>query len=195
MITSIVSCAPGVRAARALLFGLALTLGLSACGSDVPIEPVDPNIGDINERSYIDRQKYGTIHGNDGFALSRLFSSRSAEEGEAVGPSGAVGVNGFLWRASLETVEFMPLISTDPFGGVIVTDWYAPPETPNERFKMTVYVRDRALRADGLKVAVFRQLRAPEGWVEAPTDPATPRGIEDAILTKARQLRVAQLGE
>jgi len=59
-------------------------------------------------------------------------------------------VNGYLWRASLDTLAFMPLASADPYGGVIITDWYVNPERPEERFKCTVYILDSRLRADGL---------------------------------------------
>src|ERR1041384_2175779 len=85
-----------------------------------------------------------------------------------------VGVNSFLWRASLDTVSFMPLASADPFGGVIITDWFSPPETPEERFKVNVYILGRELRADGLRVAVFRQNHAVDGrWIDSAVKPET----------------------
>lgn len=108
-----------------------------------------------------------------------------AEEG-----GGGIGVNSYLWRASLDTVSFMPLASADPFGGVIITDWYAPPETPGERFKVTVYILDRQLRADGIRVAVFKQRNGPAGWENAPVDEAVGRELENKILTRARELRI-----
>lgn len=104
-----------------------------------------------------------------------------------------IGVNGFLWRASLDTLSFLPLSSADPFGGVIITDWYAPPESPAERFKVTVYILGRELRADGVRVAVFRQRREGDrDWIDANTGENTATSLEDAILTRARELRVAQ---
>ena len=106
------------------------------------------------------------------------------------GGSGGIGVNSYLWRASLETISFMPVSSADPFGGVVITDWYTPGETPNERFKLNIYILGKALRADGVKVAVFRQVKdASGGWADANTPDQTGLKIEDAILTKARQLR------
>ncbi len=106
----------------------------------------------------------------------------------------AIGVNSFLWRATLDTIDFMPLASADPFGGVIVTDWYVNPEEPSERFKATVYILDSRLRADGLKVNIFRQAYQPgPGWIDQQSDPDTGLEIENAILTKARQLRIATL--
>ena len=106
-------------------------------------------------------------------------------------PTGSViGVNSFLWRASLETVSFMPISTADAFGGVIITDWYSPPESPQERFKLNVYILGRTLRADGVKVSVFRQLQGPTGqWADASVPTETAPKIEDSILTKARILR------
>ena len=107
------------------------------------------------------------------------------------GPSGSggIGVNSFLWRASLDTVAFMPLVSADPFGGVIITDWYTPPATPDERFKVNVYILGRALRADGIRASVFRQQNQGGTWIDAPVALNTATDLENAILTRARQLR------
>jgi hypothetical protein len=88
----------------------------------------------------------------------------------------------------------MPLNSADPFGGVIITDWYAPPETPNERFKMNIYILGRQLRADGIKITVFRQLQGPGGWTDAPVEARTATDLENQVLTRARQLRVQSAG-
>jgi hypothetical protein len=103
-----------------------------------------------------------------------------------------VGVNSYLWRATLDTVSFMPLASADPFGGVIITDWYSPAETPDERFKVNILILGRELRADGLRATVFRQKREPSGqWADAPVDQATGVDLENAILTRARQIRLS----
>jgi len=102
-----------------------------------------------------------------------------------------IGVNSFLWRASLETLEFMPLASVDPFGGVILTDWYASPEAPDERFKANVYILDTNLRADALKASIFKQVRDGQNWSDAAVDADTARQIENSILTRARQLYIA----
>jgi len=107
-----------------------------------------------------------------------------------------IGVNSHLWRASLDTISFMPLTSADPFGGVIITDWYAPPETPSERFKMTIYILARTLRADGLRVSVFRQEQSDQGvWVDSTINPSTISSLENKILERARQLRTGGIGE
>ena len=110
------------------------------------------------------------------------------------GPARTVGVNSYLWHATLDTLSFMPLASADPFGGVIITEWYSAPETPTERLKVTVYILDRKLRADGLKLAVFRQTQSGGAWVDAAVNPDTATKLEDAILTRARELRLASGG-
>jgi len=107
------------------------------------------------------------------------------------GTSRTVGVNSYLWHATLDTLSFMPLASADPFGGVIITDWYSSPSDPNERLKVTIYILDRRLRADGIKIAVFRQVRSNEGWVDSAVNADTATKLEDAILTRARELRLA----
>jgi uncharacterized protein YraI len=106
-----------------------------------------------------------------------------------------LGVNSYLWHASLDTMSFMPLVSADPFGGVIITDWYVATSAPDERLKVTIYISDRTLRADGLKVVVFRQTRNGNSWSDAQPSPDTAHKLEDAILTRARELRLATLGQ
>ena len=106
----------------------------------------------------------------------------------------SIGVNGYLWRASLDTLAFMPLASADPYGGVIITDWYSNPEKPDERFKCTVYILDTRLRADGLNVTVFKQTRDASGaWVDAAASDQTATDLENSILTRARQLRLSNV--
>lgn len=113
---------------------------------------------------------------------------------EAAADTSAIGVNGYLWRATLDTLSFMPLASADPYGGVIITDWYANPEKPDERFKATVYILDSRLRADGLNVSIHKQNRdATGGWINAPAAAQTETDIENAILTRARQLRLSNI--
>ena len=103
----------------------------------------------------------------------------------------ATTVNRYLWAASLETLDFLPVNSADPIAGLIISDWYINPEAPGERFKTTVYILDNALRADALRVSVFRQERDEAGaWIDSAVNPATGREIENAILTRARQLRL-----
>lgn len=102
-----------------------------------------------------------------------------------------IGVNSYLWRATLDTLSFMPLLQTDSNGGVIVTDWFVNPASPAERTKVTVSILDQDLRADALRVAVLRQINQNGQWVEAPVRAATAQKLEDIILTRARDLRRA----
>lgn len=166
--------------------------GLGACSERVSVQTENPHeTSGATQRERL-RDQYGTIHGGEGIVL--FDTSRRGRSEDGVG-GGGMAVNTFLWRAALETIDFMPLAQTDPFGGVIITDWYSPPEAPDERFKLNVYVRDRELRADGLKVALFRQARGENGaWLDAPVEPAAATAIEDDILTRARELRIASLG-
>jgi hypothetical protein len=100
-----------------------------------------------------------------------------------------IGVNAYLWRATLDTLSFMPLLQTDSNGGVIVTDWYANPKSPNERMKITVSILDQDLRADALRLAAARQVLQNGVWLDAPVEAGTVQKLEDVILTKARDLR------
>ncbi len=105
-----------------------------------------------------------------------------------------IGVNSYLWRASLDAVSFMPLLQTDSNGGVIVTDWYANPKNPGERVKISVTILDADLRADALRVAASREVNQGGGWVAAPVQAATVQKLEDIILTRARDLRRNSVG-
>ncbi|MBP2229878.1 DUF3576 domain-containing protein [Azospirillum agricola] len=132
--------------------------------------------------------KFGSLLGTDGGLNLFGKNKRGGEQDSANGLS----VNSFLWRASLDTLSFMPIASADPFGGVILTDWYTPPDSPNERFKVNLYILDRQLRADGVRVSVFKQQRNGSEWRDANVGPETAGTLEDAVLTRARQLRVSQ---
>src|SRR4051794_12903403 len=100
-----------------------------------------------------------------------------------------IGVNSYLWRATLDTLSFAPMAQVDSNGGVIVTDWYSNPNSPNERVKVTATILDRDLRADALRVAASRQVLQGGIWVDAPVSAATVQRLEEIILTRARDLR------
>jgi hypothetical protein len=184
---------PGSSIYTGILLIFAAALALGACGGDVT--GVKENDARNGTRSDATRD------------LTQGLGGKNREEGSIFGPGGVFGskadrkedngsgvaVNAYLWRASLDTINFIPLASADPFGGVIITDWYTPAETPNERMKVQVTILDRELRADGVRVSVFKQQTSPKGgtWVDAQVDPRTNIDIENAILTRARQLRIA----
>ena len=171
-------------------FGLAVALatGLAAC-SGAKVEhnyPVEVP-GSDGRYAPSDQINKGGLFGEDGL---NLFGSKKNEDG-----GGGIGVNALLWRASLETISFMPIVSADPFGGVIITDWFSPAESPDERFKINLYILGRQLRADGVKATVFRQRRDASGsWVDATTENTTATQVENAILYRARQIRMAAGG-
>ncbi len=104
-----------------------------------------------------------------------------------------IGVNSYLWRASLDTLSFMPLAQVDSNGGVIVTDWYANPGLSTERMKLTVSILDQDLRADAVRVAASRQVQQNGQWIDAPVQAATVQKLEEIILSKARDLRRASV--
>ena len=166
----------------------AIVMGLVGCGG-AEVEVPQGYRTEDNERI---RDQYGTVWGDDQ-ALFQRGTGRFAQDGADGDAGGGIGVNAYLWRAALETIDFLPLAQADPFGGVIITDWYSPPETPEERFKLNVYILDTVLRADGIKVAVFRQTGGENGWRDARVDPQTATSIEDNILSRARELRIAAL--
>ncbi len=123
-------------------------------------------------------------------ALAACSSNRERPRADlAAAQVNTIGVNSYLWRAALETVSFAPLLQSDSNGGVIVTDWYANPQNPGERVKLTVSILDTDLRADALRVAASRQVAQGSNWVDAPVQAATVQKLEDIILTKARELR------
>ncbi|NBO20323.1 MAG: DUF3576 domain-containing protein, partial [Proteobacteria bacterium] len=156
-------------------------LALPAC-SDSETEAATKKNSENQRRWY----RNGSLTGADG---GFLMMGRGGDKAEG----GQLGVNSFLWRASLDTLSFMPLASADPFGGVIITDWYEDPETPGERFKVNALILDKTLRADGVKVTLFKQKLEKGTWRDKPVDTALEKSLEDTILTRARQLKVTQL--
>ncbi len=178
---------------RFSIAGLAL-LALSGCADEKagnrPYEPCDP-VYDDNCRDQRGRAE-GSL--TDTFGTAEYGNVSFGEYGTSDPLGRGTNVNKHLWMASLDTLSFLPVSSTDPFTGVIATDWSAAPNAPNERLKVTAYVRATTLTADSLRVAVFREELSDSGvWVAAPVDAATPRQLEDAILTRARQLRRQEL--
>lgn len=167
---------------RLLIFALSIVsmVGVTACGEGEFYKPRS-----VRDERWMGR---GKLTGEDGLSLM------GGKADEAVG-SGAIAVNSFLWRATLDTLSFMPLSSADPFGGVIITDWYENPETPGERYKVNALILDRSLRADGVKVTLFKQKISGGTWHDIAVDHSMERSLEDTILTRARQLKVTQLGK
>jgi len=161
------------------LLALGLIIPLAACGYGRQVQ---------NDEYYDDSRRarvQGRLGGSDGILLLGTDRSSSAANSQ----EGSLGVNAYLWRATLDTLSFLPLSSADPFGGVIITDWYSPPATPGERFRATAYIMGRQLRSDGVRVSVFRQEQRNGAWVDAAVAPNTNTDMENQILTRARELR------
>ncbi|MEZ5648630.1 MAG: DUF3576 domain-containing protein [Alphaproteobacteria bacterium] len=163
---------------------------LGACSGNYAAAP-----GSEKECNYTQRKRGECVFGSSQQPQGTLFGDSltfGGKEKKGAEGGGGIGVNSWLWRASLDTVAFMPLAQADPFGGVILTDWYSPPESPDERLKVNIFILGTELRADGIKAQVFKNRKDVSGnWVESPVDPKTNTDLEDAILTRARQLRVA----
>lgn len=117
-----------------------------------------------------------------------VFGSDKKDTDSSV--ANGIGINSYLWRATLDTLSFMPLASADPFGGVIITEWYEEPSAPSERFKMNVLILDQRLRSNAIKLTAFRQVKQDGQWVDAPTTEGMATDLETKILTRARELRV-----
>lgn len=160
------------------ILGLAL-LGLAACNSDKVRPVADTEYNDYRFKG----PERGKLLGDNGL----VFGVTKGADPQNAGA--ALGVNAYLWRGALDTLSFMPLASADPFGGVIITDWYQPPASPDERFKATAYILGRQLRADGVRVSIFRQVMQNGQWTEAPVNSTTSSDIENKVLARARELR------
>ena len=184
---------PGFTVPGLALPALAIALIIAGCsGNDLETEAKYPTGAD---RSQVKDDIYAepkSIFGQDGLALLKDKSSREDGAGVTGGlTGGGIGVNGYLWRATLDTVSFMPIANVDPFGGVIITDWHTPPETKGERYKINAFILDRQLKANGIRIKAFKQVKRNGQWENADTANDMATKLEDAVLTRARQLRVA----
>jgi hypothetical protein len=146
---------------------------LAACGSDQSgrEENVHKNLPP------------GAESGAGGITLFGQGKTKASDQ------NNGLAVNAYLWRGALDTLKFMPLASADPFGGVIITDWWTSPTASAERFKATAYILSRGLRADGIRISLFRQVLQNGQWVDGPVDPGKPTELENMVLAKARELR------
>jgi hypothetical protein len=166
-----------IRGAAVLLIASSV-LALSACG--------------MGRHASAGGQEPVYVEGENTGLFGHMFHKKHPADART---QAGIGVNSYLWRATLDTLSFMPLSSADPWGGVITTDWYTNPEKPDERFKTTVYILDTRLRADALNVTVFKQVHDASGnWVDSTVSAQTEQDLDNSILTKARQLRLANVG-
>ena len=163
---------------------------IASCSSDDKVKSDDKGdsaypLNNQDER----RVQRGKLSGEGGL---KLFGG---SDSESRGSSG-IGVNSFLWRATLDTLSFIPLSSVDPHGGVIITDWYEDPKSRGERFKLNAMILGMELRADGVRVSVFRQTQDTSGiWRDSEVSADMGHKLEDKILTRARELKIASTKE
>lgn len=157
---------------------LSFLLVLSGCANSTPVNSDAP----MSKEEIKDR--------NDGKLFGDALTFGKGAKSSSAGVSG-ITVNKYLWRASLDTISFLPLSSADPFGGVIISDWYSP--NPNEKIKVTITVLSKALRADGLRISVFRKAYDSKRriWVDKPASQVTSANLETSILTRARELKIS----
>ena len=157
---------------------VAMIATLNACGASRPVSQ-----SEYFQPGYNTGGAAGRVAGDGGLTLFGNGNKAPADQGAGL------GVNAYLWRGALDTLSFMPLASADPFGGVIITDWYQPPTASGERFKATAYILGRQLRADGVRISIFRQVQQGSQWVDAPVASSTTGEIENKVLARARELR------
>lgn len=121
-----------------------------------------------------------------------IYGKKNSSDTGAAG-SGFAGT--YLWRASLESISFMPLVSSDSNGGAIITDWYADPASPNEQFKFNIFIMSPELQISSIKVNAFKQVRTGGHWVSVNVNKELARNVEDNILKKAIVLRTKAEGK
>lgn len=174
-----------IQKEKKIIFALTSSLFLLAgCSGDVsPKEGQTVPVGREEAR----KKDFGHLFGDEflSFGAPKKPGSSDMAVSSAVNP--------FIWRASLDTLSFMPLSSADALGGVIVTDWYTAPRAPQERIKVTIYVTNPQLRTDAIKATIYKQVNKGGTWVSAPSDAAAATQMENIILSRARQLRVKHL--
>ncbi len=167
---------------------LLAALGLTTCGPAKLRGVADDEYQDYRTKG----GEQGKLFGDQGLSIGVGKGAGGSAQSDA---GGALGVNAYLWRGALDTLAFMPLASADPFGGVIITDWYQPPAGSGERFKATAYILGRQLRADGVRISIFRQVAQGAQWVDAPVNATTTSEIENKVLARARELRSQVAGQ
>ena len=167
-------------------------LAVAACSSSgLKPNPTAPDFQGLGSGSAgdISTTRLGGDDSGTVFGIGKGPKDKDQGTGGGGGGGAGIGVNAFLWRGALDTIAFMPLASADPFGGVIITDWYIPPGTSGERFKATVYILSRDLRSDGVRVNIYRQVMQNGQWTDATVSDTTVGDIENKVLARARRMR------
>ena len=170
---------------------LAIAACLTACG-DIKVEQDYPDIspGATEEGgSILDYFKFNGV---------KIETAETETQTQPAAPNApavrSLAVNADLWRAALDTVRFMPLAAADPVGGTVITDWYNDPGTPGERVKINIVISSLELRADALRVSIFREKRSGNRYVSVAASQRAERQMENIILTRARDYKIARGG-
>lgn len=168
---------------------LALSAALAACGT-LRVEneyPESDNAATEESGSIFDFFSFGS----DSDEATPAAAAGDTDTTATAAPQG-LAVNADLWRAALETTSFLPLASADPIGGTVITDWYNDPGQNNERVKVNIVISGLELRADGVRVSMFREKRVNGRWTSVAASPRAERQMENIILTKARDYYIAR---
>ena len=158
---------------------LILIAGLTACSS---LEPRT----DVPATDKEDPGSFITGRSESGVSLSDITGLSDRE-------SSGIPVNALLWRASLDITSILPIDDIDVFSGTLITDWYSLPSQPSEQIKLAIFVLDKELRSDAIRVVVYVQSRQGNIWQDAGIDPELATKLEDLILTRARELRASSV--
>lgn len=159
---------------------LLLVLLLTGCSSQLSQEGTEYP----KSRDQRMEDRVGKLTGDEGIVLFGGKKRSGGAEG--------ISVNSYLWRASLDTIYFMPLLSADPFGGTILTDWYKLTLKAKERYKLNIYIIGSELRSDAIRVSAFKQKQDGKGnWVDVENDSNMAKEIENKILIRAREFKVS----
>lgn len=170
-------------------FAASLSLMLAACAASPSVEqpgaqPGAPDAQTAASKEPEDIDTEATIWTVLGLAKKESVKEPGPKTGRSVSP--------ILWQAALDTLDFVKFASEDPLTGSIVTDWYSPPDKPNDRYRVNVFILSRALHSDSLAVTVDRQERSSNGqWAETTIAKQVETDLENAILSRARQLKRA----
>ena len=151
---------------------VSICLAVAACGNRRAATQASADSPPISAAESNNRETAG-YPDEDGSSIWDVFGPNKTEQ--------TVNVNRYIWAASLDVLSFLPVTSVDPFTGVIITDYGTPPGG-GRSYRATVHIKDPALDARSLKLAL--QTRS------GPVSASTTRAVEDAILSRARQLRV-----
>jgi hypothetical protein len=168
---------------RICVLVLSAVLVLSGCSKFRSKD--DPDVVAPVDQETKRKTNFGSIAGDDTFVFGGSKKKGSGAQGAGM------RVNSYLWSASLDAISFMPLVSADANGGVIVTDWYVDEKKPSERIKVMIKITSIELRVEAIHITIHKQRLSAGQWVNmSDEDRTASTELENIILTKARHLRM-----